>query len=63
MHFQFFGAKDTVNILFAAPFEPGLLRCILYLVLEGGHKSTKVGLAMGVKIGDDAEKVAITLIC
>ena len=41
---------------FVGPFLPGLLRCLIYLVLEGGHKSTKFGLAMGVTIGGDAEK-------
>ena len=30
--------------------------CIIYLVLEGGHKSTKNGLAMGVTIRGDAAK-------
>ena len=42
--------------LFAAPFSPGLLMCLIYLVLEGGRKSTKNGIAMGVTIGGDAEK-------
>ena len=30
--------------------------CLIYLVLEGGRKSTKIGLAIGVKIGGDAAK-------
>ena len=30
--------------------------CLIGLVLEGGHKSTKNGIAMGVKIGGDAAK-------
>ena len=30
--------------------------CQIYSVLGGGHKSTKIGLEMGVKIGGDAEK-------
>ena len=30
--------------------------CIIYLVLEGGHKSTKNGLAMGVTISCGASK-------
>ena len=42
--------------LFAAHFSPGLLMCLIYLVLEGGRKSTKNGIAMGVTIGGDAEK-------
>ena len=29
---------------------------LIYLVLEGGHKSTKNGLAMGVKVGGNAAK-------
>ena len=41
---------------FAALFQPGLLRCLIYLVLEGGHKSTKNVLAMEVIIGGDAAK-------
>ena len=44
------------TFLFASPFKPGLLRCLIYLVLEGGHKYTKIGLAMGVTIGGDAAK-------
>ena len=30
--------------------------CLIYSVLEGDHKSTKTGLAMGVKIGGDTAK-------
>ena len=30
--------------------------CLIYLVLEGGYNYTKIGLAMGVKIGDGAAK-------
>ena len=30
--------------------------CLIYLVLEGGRKSTKNGLSMGVTIGGDAGK-------
>ena len=44
------------TFLFAAPFDPGLLRCLIYSVFEGGHKSTKIELAVGVTIGGDAEK-------
>ena len=33
-----------------------LLRCIIYSALEGDHKSTKIGLAMGVIIGGDDAK-------
>ena len=36
--------------------------CLIYSVLEGGRKSEKIGLTMGVKIGGDAEKVVRTLI-
>ena len=28
--------------------------CLIYLVLEGGRKSTNIGLALGVTIGGDA---------
>ena len=42
---------------FLFPFKPGLLKCLIYVVLEGGGKSTKNGLAMGVTIGDDAAKI------
>ena len=31
--------------------------CLIYLVLYRGHKSTKNGLAMGLTIGGDAEKI------
>ena len=31
--------------------------CLLYLMLEGGRKSTKIGLAMGMKIGGDTTKI------
>ena len=41
---------------FAAPFKPGLIMCIIGLVLEGGRKYAKNGQAMGVEIGGDAEK-------
>ena len=30
--------------------------CLIYLVLEGGRKSTNIRLAMGVTIGGDAAK-------
>ena len=30
--------------------------CLIYLVLEGGRKSTQIGLAFGVTIGGDAAK-------
>ena len=40
--------------LFLAPLKPDLVRWQLYSVLEGGRKYTKIGLAMGVKIGGDA---------
>ena len=30
--------------------------CLIYSVLEGVHKSTKIGLSMGVAIGGDAPK-------
>ena len=41
---------------FVDPFKPDLLRCLIHLMLGGGHKYTKIGLAMGVKIGFDVEK-------
>ena len=33
-----------------------VVRCVIYLVLEGFHKYTKIELAMGVKIGRDSAK-------
>ena len=44
------------NKSFAFPFKPGLLKCLIYLVLQEGRKSTNIGLAMGAKIGGDAAK-------
>ena len=44
------------KIPFAFPFKFGLLRCLIYLVLEGELKSTNIGLEMGVTIGGDAAK-------
>ena len=41
---------------FAAPFLPGLLRCIIYWVLEEGRKYTNIRLATGATIEGDAEK-------
>ena len=41
---------------FVAPFYPGLIGCLIYSVLEGGCKSTKNELALGVTIGGDAAK-------
>ena len=40
----------------AAPFYPGLLRCLIYSVLEGGHNYKNIGLEMGVTIRSDSEK-------
>ena len=31
--------------------------CQIYSVLEGGRKSTKIGLSIGVTIGGDATKI------
>ena len=44
------------TFLFAAPFYSGLLVCLIYSVFEGGHKSTKIELTVGVTIGGDAAK-------
>ena len=44
------------TISFAFSFYPGLIRCLIYSVLEAEHKSTKNGIAMGVTIGSDAAK-------
>ena len=44
------------TFLFVLPFKPGLIKCLIYLVLEGERKSSKIGLAMGVNIGVDAAK-------
>ena len=52
------GTQDMIKIfLFSVPFKPGLIRCLLSLVLEGGRKFTKIGIAMGATIGDaDAKR-------
>ena len=42
---------------FAAPFIPGLLRCLIGLMLEEGRKYVNMGLAVGVTIGGDAAKI------
>ena len=44
------------TFLFAFHFLPVLIKCLIYLVLEGARKSTKIGLAMGVTTGSDAAK-------
>ena len=44
------------KLLYASLFQPGLLRCLIYLLLEGCRKCTKIGLSMGVTIGGDASK-------
>ena len=41
---------------FAAPFYPGLIRCLIGSVSEGGHKFTNIGLVMGVTIVGNATK-------
>ena len=41
---------------FASPFQPGVLRCLIYLVLEEDRKFTKNVLAMGVTIWGGAAK-------
>ena len=56
MHFELSGTQDMVKNSFTAHFWPGLIKCLIYSLLEGDCKSTKIGLAMGVKIGSDAEK-------
>ena len=57
VHFEIRGTQDMmISFSFTAPFKPGLVRCLIYLVLEGVHKYTKIGLAMGVKIGRDSSK-------
>ena len=38
---------------FADPFYPGILRCLVYSVFEGGRKIYKNVLAMGVTLGGD----------
>ena len=56
-HFGLVGTQVMMSkITCTAPFQPGLLMCLIYLVLEGVCKSTKVGLAVGVTIGGDAAK-------
>ena len=57
VHFELRGTQDMVKtFLFTFPFKPGLLRCLIYSVLEGERKSTKNGLAMVVTIGGEAAK-------
>ena len=57
VHLELCGTQDMmISFSFAAPFKPGLVRCLIYLVLEGVHKYTNIGLAMGVKIGRDSAK-------
>ena len=50
-----FGLRDTQDMikknLFAAPFQPGLLRCLIRSVLEGGPKFAKKLLSVGVLFG------------
>ena len=57
VYFKILGTQDMVKKLsFADPFYPVLIKCLIYLMLEGGHKSTKIGLEMGVTIGGDDAK-------
>ena len=57
LHFGLCGTQDMVKIFsFSFPFQPVLLRCLIYSVLEREHKYTKVVLAMGAIIGGDASK-------
>ena len=44
------------TLSFATPFLPGLLRCLIYFMLEERRKSTKIGLEKGVTTGDDTTK-------
>ena len=57
LHIKLLGTHNMVKTSsFVSPYWTVLLECLIYLVLEGGHKSTKIGLAMGVKIEGDAAK-------
>ena len=57
VHFKLRGTQDMVKTFsFASPFQPGLLRCLIYSVLEGEHKSKKNGIVTVVTIGGDATK-------
>ena len=56
VHFKLRGTQDIMKRFISDPFKTGLIMCLIGLVLEGGHKSTKNGIAMGVKIGGDAAK-------
>ena len=57
VHFELHGTQDMVKISsLPFPLLPGLIKCLIYLVLEGDHKSTKNGLATRVKIGVDAAR-------
>ena len=55
VHFELRGTKYMVKtLLFAFLFLTGLLRCLIYLLLGGYHKSTKIGLSIELIIGGDA---------
>ena len=49
--------------LFEDHFKPGLIRFLIGLVSEQGHKFSKNGLTMGVKFECAAEIMSTTLIC
>ena len=40
VHFELCGTQDMmISFSFVSPFKPRLVRCLIYSVLEGGHKS------------------------
>ena len=53
MHFELRGTQDMMKLFsFLAPFI--LIRCVIYLVIEGGSKYAKIELVMGVTISSDS---------
>ena len=57
MHFELRGTLDMMRkFLYRPLFNHGLLRRLIYSVLEGERKPRQIGLAMGVTIGGDAAK-------
>ena len=58
VHFGICGTQDMVKKIVCGPLLTWHTQVSkIYLVLEGGRKSTKNGLATGVAIGGDAAKI------
>ena len=64
LHLEHHGTQDMVKMFsFAAPLLTWPTQVSNILGVGRGNKFTKIGLAMGVIIGDYSEKVVRTLIC